>query len=274
MITVGNRVGIGARHGSVLNQYDSHAQALFDRMVAAGETPDAVYKKNIDDTIKALKSHCLFENRFDAIWIGRGHGEASTKLNWIKDSHNLEKVGAGTLTFTDGVGYHSDGSTSYLKTNYTPSSQGVNIKLTDAGVFLKLGGVTANGAYHYFSAQSTNATCDITIGRSYANKYDNLMNGNANKAQSLPIIGYNGLGRISPSEYHEYKGTNQYTNAATSGAFTTREMYILAQHNYTGGVDSIANVGAIFEIAAIGAYYTQAEFLIMQSIFNTFISSL
>ena len=242
--------------------YDAASVALFARMDAVGETQTDARKTAIDTAIVALKTANLFDTRFDAMWVTRGSGESSTKMNWIKDTHNLTKVGAGTLTYTENVGYDGDGSCA-LTTNYKPSAQAFLYTQNSASFIIKISG-TAEAAAGYgalnnprllFLSTNNRINCDTSGG-------------------TVKEVGYNGLARNSATEFKQYKNAATADIAGNSTGLPVDTVALMAVYN-EGAASYLYNATTeVLEFAALGAYISQAEFLTIQGIINAYIASL
>lgn len=110
--------------------YDSDALALFNRMTVQ---PNSTRKRLISNFFKGVKSDNglgTLSQAFDCMWFVAGHNQVETRLNWVKNDHNLTEVNAPTWTLDRG--FKGNGSTMYLNTNYNLSTQGVNFTKNDA----------------------------------------------------------------------------------------------------------------------------------------------
>lgn len=111
-------------HASQGSSYDPDAQAY---IMAAGVT-DATYKDAINQFILDLKAASIW-TKFDRLWLFANQ-DATAALMDIKALENATPVNAPA--FTAGRGYAGNGSTSYLNTNFVPSTHGVNYTLNSA----------------------------------------------------------------------------------------------------------------------------------------------
>lgn len=242
--------------------YDAASVALFTRMAAAGEAQADERKTAIDTAIVALKAANLFDTRFDCFWVARGKGEASTKMNWIKDAHNLTKTGAGTLTYIEDVGYDGDDNSCFT-TNYKPSVHGDKYKQDDASFLLKISGtIDANDAYGslnnprlLFISTNNRINCDTAGG-------------------SQKDIGYNCLARNAANHFKQYKNAATADITATSTGLPIDTVAVMAIYNEGAATYSYYANTEVFEFAALGAYISQAEFLTIQGIINAYIAAL
>lgn len=93
-------------------------------------------------TANELNYLTIFENsvgsdlaEFDRLWI---HGLSDTiaaRTSFVNPSSTMITA-VNSPTFTPNVGYQGNGSTSYLNTNFTPSTQGVKYTQNSASLFV------------------------------------------------------------------------------------------------------------------------------------------
>jgi len=179
--------------------YDADAQALFARMTTQ---PNATRKGIINDLILGLKADGNW-TQLDVLVILAAHTSQAALLDW----KNLQD-GAEVLApaFVADRGYTSDGATSYINTQFNPSTDAVLFTQNDAScgiysrtdstilVMLALTDATSNGTLinprnsgNNFSRRlnsdtfkvSANATSlgFFSINRTVNNLYDGLING-------------------------------------------------------------------------------------------------
>ena len=103
--------------------YDADARALFTRMDAAGAPTTAARKVLINDLIVGMKADGDWAE-LDVLHVYAAHAAAAAPLNWIGNTSTATPAAAPT--FTADQGYDLNGSTQYINTNYTPSSDAVN----------------------------------------------------------------------------------------------------------------------------------------------------
>lgn len=122
--------------------YTAEAVALFARMTTP---PTSTRAGLINTCIASLISGGVWA-KLDALWVQAAADSQAAKLNWISSSFTLSAV--NSPTFTTDRGYAGNGSTSYLNTNFIPSSDGVNFTQDNASMFcwLNAGTDTADGS--------------------------------------------------------------------------------------------------------------------------------
>lgn len=113
-----------------LRARDGDAARLIDRMTVKPPPGRAAL---IDQTIRRLKSHGIWQ-KLDVLWVMAAHDSQAARLNW-KGNSSFDLTAVNSPTFTADRGYAGNGSTSYLNTNWVPSSSAVRYVQNDAMVF-------------------------------------------------------------------------------------------------------------------------------------------
>jgi hypothetical protein len=245
----------------------TYAQDLILRMIDAGEELTVARKAAITTCINSLRATSLFETQFDDLIVTRGKGLSSTKLNWI--NHNFTALGVangGILTYTEDIGYHSDGTNSYIRTLYTPSTNGSLYKLNDACFLLKTSGTIGAGSRGVGMVGSGgDYSCHIN---------DTYVRLNSSVYQSSPrVIGYDCITRNNNTkvQHHQNAGTAELNIA--SAHVPDKEMLVLAL-KLSGVPAQFNNTTEVLEIYAFGKFLSQADFLVFQGIMNTYFAAL
>ncbi len=112
---IGQGIGIGIKKHNGL--VEPETVSLIDRMTVK-PTPDRV--KVVNDTIVALKDEGIWDY-LDVIYFTAAHDSQAAILNWKADNHNLIPV--NNPTFTTDVGVNSDGTSSYLYSDYRMNTE-------------------------------------------------------------------------------------------------------------------------------------------------------
>lgn len=96
--------------------YDPDASALFARFTTP---PTDARKTLINNLIVSLKAAGVWA-KLDALYVMAAADSQAARRNWVADQYNL--TAANSPTFTTDRGYAGNGSSSYLATNFNPSS--------------------------------------------------------------------------------------------------------------------------------------------------------
>jgi len=147
-------LGFGLQKDSIwsnVNQNEAETTALLARMTTQ---PDDTRKELINTTIKALKDSGVWA-KLDCFYMFSAHDAQTSLLNWIKNAHNC--TGVSSPTFNADQGYTGNGSSSYLRTNYNPSSQAVNFAASAAsiGCYIRTAPGTPAGSKSAFGTVET-----------------------------------------------------------------------------------------------------------------------
>ena len=131
------------------SMYEPEAVELFDRMNTAGFDPSSEHKEKINDWFVSVKNaHSLtlgvsnVATLGDCKWFFCGDSDTSSRINWIKNNHHLIPVSGPSWA---SLGYTFNGVDQYLKTNYTPGTQGVAFLQNDASMSWYMNGGNPSG---------------------------------------------------------------------------------------------------------------------------------
>lgn len=96
--------------------YEAEATALFARFTTP---PTSARKAIINTLIKALKDGGVW-SKLDALYLTAAADAQAARRNWVQDAFNLTAV--NSPTFTADRGYAGNGSSSYLRTGFNPTT--------------------------------------------------------------------------------------------------------------------------------------------------------
>lgn len=126
-----------------------------------------------------------------------------------------------------------------------------------------------------YATSNANSSSMIRLGYEFNFRHNDVLSAKgAGGGTALPIIGYMGGGRLKLAG-KEYKATDEYDIVmADVLTLPNREIHLLADHTYDGTIRYFMDSTVNLEIAAFGGFYTMAEFLKLQEIFDAYISRL
>jgi hypothetical protein len=233
--------------------WDASALALIARMTAAGETPTSARQIAINNCIISLKANGLFDTQFDVFVVTRGSGAASTKMNWIKNSSNA----TGDATYTENIGYNSNGTSTKLDTNFK-GSNGVLFTQNDACFGFKSSGVLGSGCH------------GSLYGPGCVQRYVHVLRMNAADVVVPQVYlctpSYDNSNRISSSLVEVFNNDlySAQVSSPTDGFLPDNiTMFYVDAYAY-------ASPGYILEMYWMGKALTQAKFLVLQNIMNDY----
>lgn len=244
--------------------YDASAALLFDAMEAAGDSPTSGYKTLVNTAIEALKAAELFDTKFDQFVVLRSKGRASTKLNWIAREHDFTEVDGGNLTYADDTGYSTNATSSYLRTNFNPSTDAGLSGQNDVSFTVKSSGTLRGtlsghggieGAVANLTVMATGAGCRL----------------NSITAGGSQVVGWTCMSRDNSANFRLRTGSTSVDITSASVGLPNVELYALRMNYSTPFYVATTEV---LEFMAHGKQLSQAEFNSLQTIMNTFFAGL
>lgn len=227
--------GIATARAGIFNPVAgySYTNAEAATLVAAmSSAPDDTRKGVIDTCIGAIKTAGVW-TKLDCLWILAAHDSQAALLDWKNLS---DATAVNSPTFTTDRGFTGDGSTSYINTNFTPSTDGVNYTQNSAcmGAYLNAGTDTAVSGPNSigFSSNSNTRQSRIEPWRSATGGATVRVRMNDAAATTVGTIatrfGLTASNRSASNAVQVYRnGSSIGTSAVTSAALGTIDAYIL-----------------------------------------------
>jgi hypothetical protein len=134
---------VATRGGGTYVVTDANASTLIAAMNTA---PSSSRKRTIDNTIISLKAAGLW-TKLDALYVLAAHDSQAARLNWKAPASNTATE-VSSPTFTADQGYTGNGTSSYLDSNFNPTTDPIATGTQDdnhIGVFV-LNNVASNSA--------------------------------------------------------------------------------------------------------------------------------
>jgi len=240
--------------------FDTDYQAILSRATTLGYTlPSVSQRIKQNALVLSLKAGGIW-TKLDVLYIFANDGGASFgTLNWKAPTLNQSTL-VNTPTFTANQGFTGNGTSSYIDTNFNPSTSGVQYQLNSASryawVFTASGtgvdGVAGNNANRL----------------SFSNVSQNINNGATGGAVGvLSGAGMKSIHRPTSNSLEVYQGTTlslSSVTASTSVYNVSNQLVLLANNAYGGHTISMYAMGA--SLVAENTAFVNA--------FNTYITSL
>lgn len=218
--------------GSTL--FDEDAQLLFDRMAV---TPDTQRKYHIDRLITTLKNDGNWD-KLDVLVILAASDSQSSLLDW-KDLQDGALVNAPT--FESDRGFTGDGSTSYVNTQFNPSSDAVNYLQDDAshGVYTRTNSSVNPNDMGLIDASSDGGRI---IARSLSGTLFFQINSDTSPSSAVAdSLGLHTATRSANNLQEGFKnGASVATGADTSEARLDGEFYVLCRNRLGTGAEQFS----------------------------------
>jgi hypothetical protein len=236
------------------SRYLPQAQALF----AAMTTPPTTARKIlINNTIGALLSAGIW-NQLDVLYVLAAADNQAARLNWINPS-TFMALPVNAPTFTTDRGYTGDGSSSRLRTQYTPSVNGMNLTQNNASAWAW---VLTDIASSTDDVGSQTAPRILVQSKNTTNSLVGDIN--SGTAYSTPIgtaIGFSGTQRRASNDRRLWKN-----GAQASGVDTTASTAVANQEQWICGGNSTSFSTRQISSAAWGASLSGLEAAFYNSI--------
>lgn len=241
--------------------YDPDAMALFARMTVQ---PNDARKLLISTTITNLKN-AGFWSKLDLLYLTAAHDAQSSRLNWKQNAFDLNAI--ASPTFVADRGYTSDGSSSYLTTNWSPGTGGpYNYTLNDASA-----GSWAN----------TDLGSGTTVDFGYINAFirpraaGNFIQTRCNDTVNMSgvtsvvtAIGMTSVSRNNALDYLQYKNGSQTDVITQSSTTLLTSTFFLCALNSNGSPAAYSFRQLSFGFA--GSYLTPTEMMSLYNIIGTY----
>lgn len=246
---------------------DTDVQAI---IAAMSPTPSAARQDLINTLVTGLKSDLSLSTLsagFDLFYMFAADVAANALINWVSPgTYNASAV--SSPSFTVDQGYTGNGASSYLTTNYTPSTNGVRYMLNSAscGSYSR-SAITADARTDIGSGQGTASQRVFINARNSANAMGTCLNTDATISAGVSSSG--GLSAVNRSASNlstMYKnGSSIGTSANASTAVPASPILICAFNNagtptqFSTRQIAFAFAGKSFDATAHLAIFTRVE---------------
>jgi len=236
--------------------YSEEYQAILDRATTLGYThPSNAQKRLQNQLIVDLKAAGIWI-LLDTFYVFATDGDSNfATLNW-KSPTQFRCGKVGNPTFTTNGGFTGNGTSSYLNTNWVPSTNGVNytLNLSSLGLYSESSSCVI-GARNGDSQRIFLNTFDGSSLLSYS--INSLVSTLGNSAGA----GFYNMNRTSSTSMRTYKnGSSLGVSSRTSGSIPSVSIFLLAQNN-NGVADN-------FSAGQIRMFYSASDLTGKQSAFN------
>lgn len=275
MSVLGLGLGItrAARQRRQAPLYDPAAVALFARMSVQ---PTAARKQLYSDFIAGLKTDGLWA-ALDAAWVIAAHDAQAARLNLKSASHTLSLV--NSPAFTVDRGYAGDGSTSYIDTLFTPSTDGVAYALNSAsiGAYINGGTNTTDSNRAAIGTQDAGGNTAVIVARGNGGELRGRVNVTSSTEAFGPVAsryGFSVLSRTASNLTTGYKnGVSASTSATTTSSLPAASFLIGASRFAGAALPSTLNDNR-YAFAFVGAGLSAAQAANLNARVQTFLTAI
>jgi hypothetical protein len=256
-----------------INNLDSDYVAVLNRANTLGyalPTFSQIIKQN--NLVLSLKAGGIW-NKLDVLYIFANDGGSDfATLNWKAPTLNQATL-INTPTFTANEGFIGNGTSSYINTNYTPSTIGNNYQLNDCsfGYWAFSGLQTGGSRVNIGTRNSSVSGLTYPVGVSENSLFINTNNITNVTLTSSANLGLRHFNRVSSS------GSRYYNSTGLVGSNTNISSDISNFPFFISALNS-ANTASFFTITEISIMFAGAslanENTALNNAFNTYITSL
>lgn len=241
--------------------FSAEYQAVYDAFTIKPSASIAVnqnifWKKIVDDGVYA---------KLDVWYTLAGHTNTNGEslINWLNPG-TLNATAVNAPAFVALEGFTGDGATSYIDTNYNPTSNAINYALLSmsCGVYIRTNSDEVS--------RDIGAGNRLFISSRISGAINTRVNDSTNTANIIPdSLGLYVAVRVEAPNKLVYKNKTQYTNAVASTSIPNENIYVLG-HNVGGlGLPSTKQTSLAF----IGGGLTQTDVNNLTDAFETYMDS-
>jgi len=225
-----------------------------------GDTQKLLVNNFVKD-IKSGLSIADLDDAFDFIYLLAGETSESSLKNLVKNAHHATAV--SSPTFTAGHGFAGNGTSSYLDTNYNPSTEAINYLLDSASIGIYSNTNISTGVMADMGCRTSSSTNRIFLGSRFNDTFLGHLNTNFVSAETANTDSRGSfiITRTNTSVQVDYKNGNvSRAGTDTSTGLPNANMVIGAIN--TAGTKSLFSTRE-YAFAFAGRGFTQAEVYII-----------
>lgn len=234
MPRIGVGLGLGLRRASAVGAFDADYQAVLNYATTQGYTLPSAGQQTLQNQLLVDLKNAGIWNKLDSFRVYATNGSSSYAL--IDWKRLVLCTAVNSPTFTTNVGYKGDGTSSYIDSNFTPSTNGVNYTLNSASIFAYVSSVRTSGqiqAYQglfFGTSWILLSASTASLGESYVNSMSGVNNGSSG-------IGFQIVNRTnSTTQNVYYQGNLQGTNSSSASiSLPTGSIWDFAANNNSTG---------------------------------------
>lgn len=266
-VTATNSGGSEAANGNDVYAYDADFYAVITFATAQGYTlPTTAQLQKFSQMVKELKDNSMWTIMDRFWWMANNGSSDFGRINWVSPSTGTLLTLVNSPTWISNVGFISTG-TSYLDTQYNPSTQGVNYTLNNAGryCFITLR-ATASGQINIDGA-NTNTNRNVMYVATGQNNHHINQDTNTGTGINTSCNSYHCITRTGASVSQRSTDLSQSLNIASTSIFNGNQHIMRSAQ-----VAAIAGNG--YGYYAIGGAIPSGDLATHRSIINKYMNNL
>lgn len=255
------------------NPIDPAAQAWANAVVAASGTVSNAQLVRVSNLISCYKTNSIWTGK-DREWLGASENATQATIDLV----NLQSATNNSMTFVAGHGYTGNAASSYIDTNYIPSTGGGNFALNNNEMHVYL--ATSRTSAQAWASMGTNNTSFSADWFIYPWFVDgNSYGANQTVSNSIPAPanagGFWANSRIANGSATEYQNGVQFLTIGAGGAILAPLSIVVgARRDNTAGAPSDFSGDSGFALYGFGAGLTATQEAAQSNCVNAYMTSL
>jgi hypothetical protein len=215
---------IGTDNSAFESEYRAVIAYAKSRNYTLPSSSQQILQNNLLSSLKTagiwakLDSFCLFATN------------GSSDFALIDWKRLTQYTAVNSPTFTSNQGFQSNGTTSFINTNFNPAIDGINYQLDNASRYMW--NFTTNAGSRYFDGNENSNSNHIYSNNSNVHKINTTNNLSAIVA--LNTTGLIGINRTSSTNVELFDDTTQFSRTATSTSVTDDPQWVSRSANNYG----------------------------------------
>lgn len=229
---------------SSIGQFDADYVAILNYATTQGYTkPSAAQQIKQNKLLVDLKAAGIW-SKLDTFAVFATDGSSDFAL--IDWKRKIQYTAFNSPTFTSNGGFIGNGTSSYIDTNFNPSTSGVNYTLNNAGRYFYLKTISTLGTFYEGLSASANgngmSSSNLASNTHRINQSTNNLNSTVN---SFNNIGFKSIHRNSSTNVELFQNTTQFSRTATSTSIANSNQTIFKHGlNFSNPQISLYGMGA------------------------------
>jgi hypothetical protein len=243
--------------------YAIETRRVLDRWAALGVPASAARAAVLDTFVRAMKTGGVWA-KLDALYLLAAHARAAARVNLVSPgTYYAAEVDAANLSFTTDRGFTGNGTSSYLQTNFDPTT--ATFKFLRDNASLTIWSLTNSDGGSVDIGSGTATRVLARSGGNLVTRANSSTSGSTTVGDSLGLIGWS---RDAADHYDNLKGASVIGSPvlASTGisaaamrvcaggtSFSTRQMALAAIGGEVASVLTAYNAAALAYMQAVGA---------------------
>lgn len=212
-----------SNHGiiSSIGQFDADYVAILNYATTQGYTkPSAAQQIKQNKLLVDLKAAGIW-SKLDTFGVFATDGNSDFAL--IDWKRLIQYTAVNSPTFTTNGGFAGNGTSSYIDTNFNPSTQGINYTLDNAGRYFWADNRSGTTPFDGCSIASTNRTINSSSPAQQVNQGTASLSGGIT---NWATDGFKSLNRTTSNDVVGFANTTQSNRTATSTSIANSNQFI------------------------------------------------